>query len=107
MDSNYVTAAVNSDVTMAEERPRRKSVRQKPTYRPPSSVLCFMQLSKSYFGRKIAYFSGKTNHPMLLTFEGEGNEQEYLSAKERKQVNNYLHHAMLKSMLFLYSVYLI
>lgn len=82
MDSNYVTVAENSDVTMAEERPRRKSVRQKPTYRPPSSVLCSMQLNKSYFRRKKAYFSGKKNYPMLLTFE-DGNEQEYLSAKEK------------------------
>lgn len=63
-----------------------------------------MQLNKSYFGRKKAYFSRKTNHPKLLKFEGDGNEQEYLSAEERKQVNNYLHHAMLKSMLFLYNV---
>lgn len=82
MDSNYVTAAENSDVTIAEERPCRKSVRQKPTYRPPSSVLCSMQLKKSYFGRKKAYFSGKTNYSTLLTFEGD--EQEYLSAKENK-----------------------
>lgn len=93
MDSNYVTVAENSDVTMAEERPRRKSVRQKPTYRPPSSVLCSMQLNKSYFRRKKAYFSGKKNYPiniplmviphyLHLTFE-DGNEQEYLSAKEK------------------------
>lgn len=86
MDSNCVTAAVNSDVTMAEERPCRKSVRQKPTHRPPSSVLCSMQLNKSYFGRKKAYFSGKTNYPTLLTFEGDGKEQKYLSTKERKQI---------------------
>lgn len=73
MDSNYVTVAENSDVTMAEERPRRKSVRQKPTHRPPRSVLCSMQLNKSYFGRKKAYFSGKRNYPILPTFEGDGN----------------------------------
>lgn len=84
MDSNYITAAENSDVMTAEERPCRKSVRQKPTYRPPSSVLRSMQLKKSYFGRKKAYFSGKTNYLMLLTFEGDGNEQEYLSTEENK-----------------------